>query len=131
MLVVRAGLAWLVILAFAVANGAFREMVLQPRTGAAPAQIASGVILIAGILLLSRLMVPRLRAASRTQLVLVGALWVLLTVSFEAGFGRLIQGRSWGELGDAYTFRGGNLWPLVLFATFAAPLLAGYRNPGR
>ena len=32
-----------------------------------------------------------------------------------------------GELLDAYTFEGGNIWPLVLLATLLAPRLAGRR----
>jgi hypothetical protein len=34
------------------------------------------------------------------------------------------QGHSWSELLEAYNFKDGNLWPLVLVVLFFAPLLA-------
>jgi hypothetical protein len=46
-----------------------------------------------------------------------------LTVLFEFGLGRA-QGKSWTELLAAYSFQGGNLWPVVLVLTAAAPALA-------
>ena len=35
-----------------------------------------------------------------------------------------VQHQSWQQLVEAYTFKDGNLWPLVLVVTFVAPLLA-------
>ena len=43
---------------------------------------------------------------------------------FEFGFGRLVQGKSWSELWEAYTFAGGNIWPLVLVVVLLSPWLA-------
>ena len=48
----------------------------------------------------------------------------MLTLVFEFSFGRLAQHKTWAELMEAYTFKGGNIWPLVLVATFIAPWLA-------
>jgi hypothetical protein len=123
----RAFLAWLVILAFAIANGALREIVLAPRLDATTAQLVSGALLILGIFAVSFVLVPGLHATSRGQLLRVGVCWMVLTLAFEIAFGRL-QGRSAAELLAAYTFRGGNLWPLVLVATLLAPLLVGGRR---
>jgi hypothetical protein len=53
----------------------------------------------------------------------VGLLWLLLTLAFEFGFG-LAQQKSWAELMEAYTFKGGNIWPLVLVAAFISPWLS-------
>jgi hypothetical protein len=41
---------------------------------------------------------------------------------FEFGFG-LAQGKPWSELLAAYTFKDGNLWPVVLLAVLVAPYL--------
>lgn len=40
----------------------------------------------------------------------------------------MVQGQSWTEMLQAYTFKDGNIWPLVLVATFVAPLVAGSRS---
>ena len=42
----------------------------------------------------------------------VGFLWVVLTLVFEFGLG-IVQGRSWAEMLMPYTFKDGNIWPLV------------------
>ncbi|MDT8443406.1 MAG: hypothetical protein RQ722_03855 [Desulfuromonadales bacterium] len=55
---------------------------------------------------------------------LAGTIWLCLTLSFEFGFGFFIQERSWAAMLEAYTFKDGNIWPLVLVVTFFAPLLA-------
>ena len=57
------------------------------------------------------------------QLWFVGVGWLVLTVAFEFSFG-LWQGKSWPVLLEAYTFRGGNIWPVVLAVTVLAPYIA-------
>ena len=59
------------------------------------------------------------------QYALVGAFWLLLTLAFEFGFG-LLRGQSLAALLDAYRFKDGNIWPIVLAVTAAAPLFAAY-----
>jgi hypothetical protein len=51
----------------------------------------------------------------------VGAFWLALTLVFEFGFGRFVQGKPWSDLLDAYTFARGNLWPLVLLVILLSP----------
>jgi hypothetical protein len=57
---------------------------------------------------------------------LIGILWLILTLVFEFGFGHFLQHKTWPQLLKAYTFQEGNLWPLVLIVTTLAPLLAAY-----
>jgi hypothetical protein len=128
MLYLRATAIWLSILLLAVLNGGFREAVLLPRFGNPSAQFVSGLLLIGCIVVVSYLLVPRLRAQSRGQLAGIGVLWLALTLVFEFGFGHLVQGKSWHELVGAYEFRGGNIWPIVLLVTAVAPLLVGRRG---
>jgi hypothetical protein len=45
-------------------------------------------------------------------------------VAFEFTFGRLVQGKPWPQLLEAYTFKDGNIWPLVLLVTTLAPWIA-------
>lgn len=115
---------WLAILALAVANGVLRERVLVPFLGAVTGLILSGILLSALILLASCLTLPWFGRLEAAQYLHVGLVWLVLTVAFEFMMGRLVRRRSWRALLAAYTFEGGNLWPLVLIITAAAPLIA-------
>lgn len=120
----KATAVWLVILGCAVLNGGLREGVLMPSLGKPIALVISGVLLSIVIVAISLLLVPWLGRLNTSQCLYVGLLWLCLTLSFEFGFGRLVQHQSWQQLVEAYTFKDGNIWPLVLVVTFVAPLLA-------
>lgn len=124
MLLLKASALWLLILACAVLNGGLREGVLLPKLGTPVALVLSGVLLSACILVVSLALVPWLGHLGSLRALAVGLFWLCLTLAFEFGFGRLVQGQSWPELLQAYAFKDGNIWPLVLVVTFLAPLLA-------
>jgi hypothetical protein len=119
----RALTVWMAILVLAVFNGIVRESVLVPALGSAPGLFLSGLLLSCFILVVAFLALPWLGARSTRQLLLVGIGWVSLTLVFEFSFGWL-QGMNLDELLSAYTFEGGNIWPLVLLVTAVAPWLA-------
>jgi hypothetical protein len=96
----------------------------MPALGKPVALLLSGVLLSVAILAVSLLLVPALGRLSSSRCLYVGLLWLCLTLIFEFGFGRLVQHQSWQQLLEAYAFKDGNLWPLVLVVTFVAPLLA-------
>lgn len=56
---------------------------------------------------------------------LVGILWLALTVGFESSFG-LARGRSLSSLLDAYRFKEGNIWPVVLLSISLAPAIGAF-----
>lgn len=114
---------WLVILFCAVANGALRESVLISHLGKAPGLLLSGVLLSALILVITFLALPWLGAHRPAQLMGFGAFWVALTLAFELSFGRF-QGKTWATILEAYTFKDGNIWPVVLLVTAVAPYAA-------
>lgn len=115
---------WLLILLCAIVNGGFREAVLLPRLGTTPAYVLSGVLLALVILGAALGCIRWLGVESPSQALRTGAFWLLLTLAFEFCFGRFVQGQPWPALLEAYTFRDGNLWPLVLLVTLLAPLIA-------
>lgn len=114
---------WAVILVLAVLNGALREAVLIPKLGAVSGLAMSGVCLSAFILIVACLALPWFGARRPVELAGIGLGWLALTLVFEFAFG-LWQGKSWQVMLEAYTFKGGNLWPLVLVVTALAPYLA-------
>lgn len=114
---------WLGILILAVLNGALREAVLIPMLGPAAGLVLSGVFLSAFIMVVAYLSLPWLGTRHPAVLVGIGVGWLALTLVFEISFG-LGQGKSWQVLLEAYTFRNGNIWPVVLVVTALAPYLA-------
>jgi len=124
MLLLKSLVAWLLILCLAVANGALREAVLIPSLGGASGLVLSGVMLCVCVALVAYVLVRIEQAVTVKQSALVGVLWLCLTLAFEFGFGRYIQHKPWPELLAAYTFNGGNLWPVVLLVTLLAPYWA-------
>lgn len=117
----RAAAVWLLILVCAVANGALREAVLVPWLGRTAALVLSGLLLSTCVLVAAMLLVawlPRLPARHYGG---IGVGWLAATLAFEFGFGRLVQGKAWAELIEAYHFHGGNLWPVVLLVVLVAP----------
>ncbi len=120
----KATAVWALILILAILNGALREAVLLPALGKPWGLMLSGVLLAACIAVVALTFVPRIVRTGAVEPWRIGLLWLVLTLVFEFGFGRLVQGRSWAELLQAYTFADGNLWPLVLLVTAVAPSLA-------
>lgn len=119
----RAVVIWLAILALAMMNGLLREKVLVPNLGVAPGMVLSGVMLSCMILAVAYLFLPWLDARSSVQLAVVGVGWLVLTLIFEFSFG-LFSGKTLTEILEAYTFQGGNIWPVVLLVTAISPWLA-------
>ena len=124
MLLLRSLLAWLAILALAVGNGAVREAVLVPTLGKTIGLVLSGVSLSLFVALVAYVLVRWQHGLETSQGLLIGTLWLCLTLAFEFGFGRYVQHKSWAELVDAYTFQEGNIWPIVLLVTLLAPHMA-------
>lgn len=124
MLLLQSFLVWLVILGLAVANAALREAVLIPYLSKSVGLTLSGVLLCLLILLIAYGFVRLNKGFPVQQALAIGVLWLVLTLAFEFSFGRYVQDKSWAELVEAYTFKEGNIWPVVLVVTFLAPSIA-------
>lgn len=119
----KALVIWAGILVLAIANGAVRESVLLPAFGTPVAPFLSGLLLSFLIIGVAFLALPWLHIHRSVQIWLVGLGWLVLTLTFEFSFG-IWQGKSWPELFEAYTFKNGNIWPVVLAVTALAPYIA-------
>lgn len=123
-LMISRGLAvWLAMLVLAVANGTFRAAVLIPRFGEAAGHVLSTVMLCILIAGLTWAAIGWLAPPTPGSAVGLGVLWVILTVGFDFGFGRLAAHKSWQELRADYNVLRGRIWILVLLTTGAAPYL--------
>ena len=121
-LITKSFVVWLVILGAALGNAALRELVFSPRFGKVSALTVSGILLSLLILLIAWVSLPWLGTRRAPELLAVGAGWLALTVLIDLVLGTA-QGKSVQALADAYWFREGNLWPVVVLVTFCAPWL--------
>lgn len=124
MIAVKAIAVWLGILVCAFANGALREVIMIPHLGKTVGLLLSGLLLSTLILAIAYMALPWLNITRLSQFLGVGLGWLVMTLAFEISFGRL-QGKPWAILLEAYTFKDGNIWPVVLFITAASPYIAG------
>jgi hypothetical protein len=107
-------------------NGIVRVAVLQPRLGEEPARRVATLVGIALVVAFAYAYVRRTSFRTGHGPLLVGVVWLALTLAFEFGMG-LAAGRSWGEMLVDYDLTRGRLWPLVLVATLLAPWAWGRR----
>jgi len=124
MLAAKIFAVWLVIIAVEFVHGIVRTLLIVPHLGDFPARqvgVFTGSIL---ILLIAYLFVPWIGAENTSTLILAGLVWLLLTVGFELGFGRLVLGRSWESLRSDYNLFRGGLLPLGLLVLSSSPLIA-------
>ena len=136
MVPIRAFLVWLVIIAAETVHGILRGVLLVPVVGDLPArQIGDlvGSLLIFGV---AYLFIRWIAARTTLQLLGVGLLWVVLTVLFEIGMGRLVLGLPWERITEDYDVtRGGFLGVGLLFMAAAPRLSAAasgtLRSPAR
>ncbi|SDJ44061.1 hypothetical protein [Natronorubrum texcoconense] len=116
---------WVAMAALAVANGIFRETVIIPQVGAYSGHLISTALLVVAILALSAgYFAYTTIDYVRTELLLVGMIWVLLTVGFEFLVGYL-EGIPVSETVAQYDVLGGQVWIVVPLSLLVAPLLFG------
>lgn len=107
-------LAWLGGPVIGIANGVTRELVYAERVGDLTAHQISTAVAVALFALYFALLERRWPLPTFRTAFLVGAVWLVLTVAFEFGFGHWGDGKTWGELLADYNVFRGHLWPLVL-----------------
>jgi len=124
--ILRAAVAWLLLLLVAFVAATLRVKLLEPRAGEHTAHVLGSVgvavVFAALILALAPWVVPDLDAR---RLLVLGGGWTLATVGFEFGFGRWVMGHPWSRLLADYDLRRGRIWVLVLLVILLMPALAG------
>jgi hypothetical protein len=124
MLLVRATAVWLVIIAAETVHGTLRAVLLVPLVGDVPARQIGVLIGSLLIFAVACLCVRWIGARTRLQLLGVGLLWVVLTVLFEVGLGRLVLGLPWERITEDYDPTHGGFLGLGLLFMAVSPLLA-------
>ncbi|KAB5488345.1 MULTISPECIES: hypothetical protein [Flagellimonas] len=116
-------LAWFPMIFIAIANGLFREKILTIRLNELQAHQMStaSMIVLFGIYvwILFKQWIP----TSADQAIIIGLLWLVLTITFEFLFGHYIAGHSWEKLLNDYNLFQGRVWVLVLIWITICPYI--------
>lgn len=107
-------LAWMGAPLLAIVNGAVREFAYKDQVGESVANQISVAPLIVLLGLYLWILQRRWPLATTRDALSIGAIWVALSVLFEFGFGRYVEGDSWADLFQNYDVTAGNIWILIL-----------------
>src|SRR3972149_7564380 len=109
---IRYVIAWVPMLFIAIANGALRQFTFGRVMSDLHAHQLSTVI---GSILIGLFIYAIIRIwppTSSKQAVVIGSVWLLLTVIFEFAFGRWGMHRTWDQLLNDYNLAAGRVWVL-------------------
>jgi hypothetical protein len=120
----RASAVWLILIAVEFVHGVLRAIFLVPFIGDFRARQIGVFIGSALILLVAYLFAGWLHAPDTKSLLMIGVLWLVLTVAFEFGFGHFVLGRSWESLGEDYDVPKGGLLPFGMIVLVLSPRIA-------
>ena len=115
--------AWLGMVVLGILNGIFREAVIGRYAGELAAHQLSTATGIALFAVYIWFLTGLARLESARQAVVIGVMWVAMTIAFEFVFGHYVIGHPWSRLFHDYNLTAGRVWSLVLVWTGAAPAL--------
>jgi hypothetical protein len=116
---------WCAMAAVAIVNGGVRNAFLTPHLGEHAGHVASTITGSIAFLVLIWATLPWIRPSGRRDLVLLGALWLGLTIAFEFLAGHYLFGNTWQRLLEDYNVFHGRVWVAVLLVTFLGPIWMG------
>jgi hypothetical protein len=122
----RAAAVWAGLALVAIANGALRRFVLEPRLGDQGGHVMSAFVLSVAIVGMAWATIRWIGVTSLRAAFTVGICWLLLTVAFEFAGGHYLFRQPWSVLLADYDVQAGRVWPVVLAVTFLAPTFALY-----
>lgn len=105
----------------AIINGSVRQFVFTKFTGELTAHqlsCASGIALFA---IYVWFITGVWKIESANQAIIIGLMWLAMTVLFEFVFGHYVMSNSWQKLLHDYNIVKGRLWVLVLIWTTISP----------
>jgi len=114
-------IGWMGLVIIAIFNGTLRQAGYQPYMSELSAHQLStliGILLFAGFIWL---LTGIFRIESARQALIIGEMWLIMTIIFEFIFGHYVIGHPWSKLFHDYNLLQGRVWLLVLIWTTIAP----------
>ena len=124
----RAFAIWLLLLVLAVLNGSAREFLINAWIGQHASHVVSTIILCIVIVIVASLAISWIGPRTVNDALLIGLLWLTLTIAFEFLAGHYLFGHTWERLLADYSLFRGRIWVFVLAANLLAPLWAFWQK---
>ena len=118
----RGFFVWLLIIVAETIHGIARTFLLEPLIGDFRARQVSVFTGAAMIVLITFVFVRWLKASGVRDFILVGTMWVVLTIGFEIMLGRFVLDAPWERIASDYNFLQGGLMLFGLLVMLFAPL---------
>lgn len=115
-------LIWFPMIIIAVINGTARDLWYSKYLGDLTSRQISTLSLLILFGVYFSILLKKYPLQSWSQAIIVGIVWLLLTLTFEFGFGR-IAGHSWQSLFQEYNILNGRIWILIPLCVLIAPYL--------
>jgi len=114
-------LAWFGMMLLAILNGVLRDLLYKPQLGELAAHQISTLLLLLLLAAYFWLLTSRWRLKTSRQAWLIGLVWLVMTLAFEVGLGRLSAESSWAAILADYNILAGRIWILIPFWTLVGP----------
>ena len=114
-------IGWIGLVILAILNGILRNNVYGPHMREIFAHQISTLSLLILFGIYIWIFTGICRIGSSRQALLIGFIWLLMTILFEFIFGHFVVGHPWTKLLQDYNLLKGRIWILVLFWTTVAP----------
>ncbi len=121
---VRAFLVWLVIILAETIHGIFRGLFIVPLIGDLPSRQIGVLVGSVLIFIIALIFIRWLKADTFRDLIFVGIIWVILTVTFEIVLGRFVMGAAWERILSDYNISEGGFMIFGLTFMLFSPYLA-------
>jgi hypothetical protein len=114
-------LAWMGLAIVAILNGTLRVKGFSHYMSELAAHQVSTVVGLCMFGVFFWFLTGVFRLESTRQALGIGAIWLVMTISFEFVFGHFVMGHSWRKLFADYNMLEGRLWSLIPIWTFIGP----------
>jgi hypothetical protein len=114
---------WFGMVILSIVNGIIREKAYGQSMSELSAHQLSTLIAIIFFGLYIFTMTGIFKIQSAKQALVIGGIWLIMTIIFEFVFGHYVAGHSWSKLLSDYHILDGRVWILVLIWIFVAPYL--------
>ena len=116
-------IAWIGGISIAIINAAIRTYLFLPNTNELTAHQLSSLTMILIFAAYFYGLNKRWPITSENQALMIGTIWLVLTILFEFVFGHYVMGHTWSRLLHDYNIFAGRLWSLVLLWNFIGPYI--------
>lgn len=115
---------WILIMVAETLHGTVRQQLVAPVIGDLRARQVSVFIGSAIIVIITLVFARWLKASRAAHFILIGVMWVALTIAFEILLGRIVLNLSWERIASDYDIGRGGLMAFGMLVLMFAPVMS-------